>query len=37
MGGVIASCSSCLEEEEKVYAVEVLSLGVDRFMALPVV
>ena len=28
---------SCLDEEERVYAVEILRLGVDRFMSLPVV
>ena len=29
--------SFCLDEEERVYAVEILRLGVDRFMSLPVV
>ena len=28
---------SCLDEEERVYAVEVLRLGVDRFTPIPVV
>ena len=31
MGGVVLHGGSCLNEEERVYAVEVLRLGVDRF------
>ena len=37
MEGVVIHGGSCLDEEERVYAVEVLRLGVDRFTPLPVV
>ena len=37
MGGISLHGNSCLNEEERFYADEVLRLGVDRFMSLRVV
>ena len=37
MASLQASGGSCLDEEERVYAVEILKLGVDDFTSLPVV